>query len=705
MAAIHELLKQITDPALRERIAEEFERSTRGKKFGLVFEDHIPERLPLYGFEIKRGRTVAKKTGKISDTWQVIEVLDLKAHCRNQQTGAEEWFPLSDLVVVAEYNEPVYPALEPLDKVVNAPESTLWHTLIEGENYYALRLLEYLYAGKVDCIYIDPPYNTGTDEWKYNDAFVDSSDRFSHSKWLSLIKKRLIIAKRLLTQQGIIIISIGYQELHHLVLLCEELFPDRQVVPVTVQTSGGKPSRGFNYLQEYLVFITALSFTGGETNFSGGRKNAPYHGMNLATFTQEQRPNQVYPIFVDEKSGRIISCGKSLQERINDRSYVGNLSDFQYDYDEAPAGTVAVWPVSNKGEPCVWRLISSRFLNDLDKGYIKVIPLKSKNSPNVFSIQYLADGIIKKIMRGDVEIIGKEEINGTLILGENKSSGNAIPTIWTEKTFYTAKGTSQMQDIFGGKEFPYPKPIDLIVEILRATTNSESLVLDFFAGSGTTLNAVTLLNSQDDGHRRCILVTNNELSKSKTIQLKKENVLPGTDRWESYGICRSVTWPRIKYIITGMRDDGTLIDGFYSIDSNGYELPLSYGFAANCEFFHLTYLEKDQVALGQCFEDILPLLWLQSGAIGPRPSLPPSEELPEMLILPENRFAVLIDDMSYGEFSQAVKECGKIDHVYFVTNSDSAFKEMAEDLEINDAHQLYRDYVENFRISAGRMAA
>ena len=168
------------------------------------------------------------------------------------------------------------------------------------------------------------------------------------------------------------IISISYHELHRLVLPCEELFPERQVVTITVQTSRGKPSGGFNYLQEYLVFVVPTSFSPNSTRFAEGNYNAPFRGMNLATFDQTQRPNQTYPIFVDTETGHIKGCGQSLQKRVQSGGYKGSLSDFKFDYSEAPDECVAVWPISNKGTPCVLRLISSRLMNDWEKGISKL---------------------------------------------------------------------------------------------------------------------------------------------------------------------------------------------------------------------------------------------------------------------------------------------------------------------------------------------
>lgn len=302
--ALDALIDRIPDEALRGQIREALKKQNQQKKFGLVFEDHIPESTVLYDVPVKAGSTVALRGGDVSKQMKVLAIDGEVAHCLSLPERKPVDQPLDSLVSVAKFGEPIYPYLKQLDTVCNAPDSDLWHTLIEADNYHALQLLEYLYAEKVDCIYIDPPYNTGEDEWKYNDAFVDKNDQWQHSKWLSFIKKRLKIAKRLLNPKGVLIISIGYQQINRLNLLLEELFPEKQIVTVTVQTSGGKPSGGFNYLQEYLVFIVPKDFEPMPMLFSGGKESSPYHGMTLASFTQSQRPNQTYPIYIENESGK-----------------------------------------------------------------------------------------------------------------------------------------------------------------------------------------------------------------------------------------------------------------------------------------------------------------------------------------------------------------------------------------------------------------
>jgi adenine-specific DNA-methyltransferase len=220
VAAIDDLIAQIEDKALRERLALEMKRLTREKKFGLVFEDHLPELTPIYSAKVRRKAKVALREGELSDLWRVLSVRDGKAHCRNIGSGETREIPLDDLIVVRQFGEPIFPALTPVDKVQNGPIDAPWHTLIEADNYHALQLLEYLYAGKVDCIYIDPPYNTGARDWKYNNDYVDENDNWRHSKWLAFMRRRLELAKRLLNpNDAVLIVTIDENEVLHLGVL------------------------------------------------------------------------------------------------------------------------------------------------------------------------------------------------------------------------------------------------------------------------------------------------------------------------------------------------------------------------------------------------------------------------------------------------------------------------------------------------------
>jgi adenine-specific DNA-methyltransferase len=217
VAAIDDLIAQIEDKALRERLRLEMGRITKEKKFGLVFEDHLPELTPVYSARVRKGCNVALRDGALSALWRVLSVQGESAECVNRSTGEKRMIPLVDLVVVRQFGEPIFPALVPVERVQNGAEDAPWHTLIEADNYHALQLLEYLYAGQVDCIYIDPPYNSGAKDWKYNNNYVDKNDQWRHSKWLAFIRRRLILTARLLNPKtGVLIVTIDEHEVHHL---------------------------------------------------------------------------------------------------------------------------------------------------------------------------------------------------------------------------------------------------------------------------------------------------------------------------------------------------------------------------------------------------------------------------------------------------------------------------------------------------------
>lgn len=469
------------------------------KSYGLIWEDkpeeverQLLENLPVL-VEVKERYIAASQPAAVEKS------LNKKGASEAQLSlGLEDYEEFTDNQINPE---------DAASEMGSAPH----HILIEGDNLHALTALSFTHKEKIDVIYIDPPYNTGNKDFKYNDSFVDKEDSYRHSKWLSFMHKRLVLAKQLISTAGVITISISYHELDNLLLLSKQLFNNHQVVCVTVQTSGGKPSGGFNYQHEYLVFITPLDFEPNPFLASGGVSRSPHEGLTLSTFTKVQRPNQAYPIFVNTVDGSIIGVGKSITERIKDGSYNGAVINFPYDYEEAPTNSVAIWPVTSKGDECVWRLVPSRLIQDWNSGYIKVSRNKSEKNKNEFSIQYLPLGVIEKIQEGLLKVVGKEENKPTLIFGENTTVGSDVPTIWSDKRFLTNKGSATLKEIINSKSgFSYPKPLDLIVEVLRSISKTQSFVLDFFAGSGTTLQATMQLNAEDGGSRKCILVTNNE---------------------------------------------------------------------------------------------------------------------------------------------------------------------------------------------------
>ena len=258
MAAINDLIAQIENPELRARIQAEVDRMNKQKKFGLVFEEHLPECTPLYDIPVKRGALVALKTGKVSEVYRVLKIKGDEAECKKKEADEIATFKVNELVTVAEFGDAIYPYLKPMDSVCNAPDSDLWHTLIEADNYHALQLLEYLYAGKVDCVYIDPPYNTGAKDWKYNNDYVDGADTYRNSKWLSMMQKRLKIAKKLLNpKDSVLIVTIDEKEYLHLGCLLEEMFPQAriQMVSSIINRKGVSIKGAFARSTEYIFFV------------------------------------------------------------------------------------------------------------------------------------------------------------------------------------------------------------------------------------------------------------------------------------------------------------------------------------------------------------------------------------------------------------------------------------------------------------------
>ncbi len=240
MALLEDYVEQIPDPTLRQQIQAEVRKLKTSKKFGLVFEEHLPEVLPLYSAPIKKGARVAPRSGPLTQTWRVSSNKGGQVLATSETDDMQREFTHDELVVVKRFGEPVYPTLIPIDRLERDP-SKHCHMLIESDNYHALQLLDYLYAGQVDCIYIDPPYNTGAKDWKYNNDYVDANDGYRHSKWLSFMKKRLLLAFRLLKDDGVLCVTIDDNEVHHLRVLLEDAFPWAPllgVVPIRNNPSG-----------------------------------------------------------------------------------------------------------------------------------------------------------------------------------------------------------------------------------------------------------------------------------------------------------------------------------------------------------------------------------------------------------------------------------------------------------------------------------
>lgn len=259
-------------------------------------------------------------------------------------------------------------------------------------------------------------------------------------------------------------------------------------------------------------------------------------------------------------------------------------------------------------------------------------------------------------------------------------------------------GTNILNSIIG-KRFNYPKSLYAVHDAIQffVASKPNALIVDFFAGSGTTLHAVNLLNAEDGGHRRCILVTNNEVSEDEAKALSAQGYQSGDPEWERLGIARYVTWPRTVCSIHGHDVNGQPLKGSYL----GSDLPMADGFRANAAYFKLGFLDKTSVALGQQFRKMLPTLWMKAGVIGPCPTLAEGE-IPTMLVLPDNGFAVLTEESAFERFATEVNARPEIKTVYLITDYEAGYRVMARNLKAPHTFQLYRDYLDNFRINTGR---
>lgn len=698
MSAINDLISQIQDESLRDRIQSEVNKMSKQKKFGLVFEEHLPECTPLYDVPVKRGSLAVLKGGDINNKYIVGSIVNGIAKCMNKVTEEVEEIPLENLVTVAEFGDPIYPYLKPIDSICNAPDSDLWHTLIEADNYHALQLLEYLLAGKVDCIYIDPPYNTGARDWKYNNDYVDGNDQYRHSKWLSMMQKRLKIAKKLLNPaDSVLIVTIDEKEYLHLGCLLEEMFPEAnmQMISSIINPSGVAREGDFYRTDEYVFILRfgickPVKLSLGEewiTARSTGKDSVRWRPIRRqgSHDTKTDAPNQFYPIFLSKDGTHVVGAGESLQEWQTIEDVV------------IPDGVIAIWPIKPDGSEGCWQISQASIEMLLKQGYIKVTNSKKWG----YVAQYLAEGERAKVESGIFPILGKDEY-GTLILGEAEGAGAPfIPGTQWRISSHSAReqGASLLNKLFPDQRFSFPKSLYAVHDSIRFFVENKpnALIVDFFAGSGTTLHAVNLLNAEDGGHRRCIMVTNNEVSDAEAKEMTGKGLKPGDEEWEKLGIARYVTWPRTVCSIKGENIKGELLKGNYI----GSDIPMSDGFNANAAFFKLGFLDKTSVALGRQFKEMLPTLWMKAGAHGPCPEIGENDD-PDMLILPDNKMAILAEECSFPKFEAEVLKLSEIKTVFIVTDSESGYREMIKGFDGIETFQLYRDYLDNFRINTGR---
>lgn len=379
---------------------------------------------------------------------------------------------------------------EVVSKKITILEEDEYNFLLEGDNLHSLYLLEKTHKGLIDIIYIDPPYNTGKkNEWKYNDYQVDLNDDFKHSKWLSMIKKRLALAIKLLNDDGIIMISIDDNEFAPLKLLCDDLFGESNFICNYVWQKNFAPKNDNKYISishEYILMYA---------------KNKNMYNRNPLKRSSKNNKGYANP---DNDPRGVWTSGTCLATSFSESGV----------YEITSTNGKKHFPTSGR----CWRYSEKKF-NELIADNRIWFGLNGNGVPRVkrFLVE-MPDGIVPQ----------------TWLKYEDVGSGQ--------------DGTKNLKDHFNNSQvFDFPKPIKLINYLIDRHTNKNAIVLDFFAGSGTTAQAVLELNKEDEGNRKFILCTNNENNICEEITYKRiENVISGYGKID--GIPANLKYYKTSYI-------------------------------------------------------------------------------------------------------------------------------------------------------------
>ncbi len=701
MSRLNDLIRQVAqrDETLAADLQREFAALADRRSFGLNFERHVPEAVELPGRPVRRGDKVRvlpprgeprrKDDRKL---WRVTSVdrrrespeASLVALADDSETTTAA---VADLVVVAEFRDPIYPGLVSTGKVERGGDKP-FHTVINAENYHALQALLFTHRGKVDCIYIDPPYNTGAKDWKYNNDYVEGDDLYRHSKWLALMERRLLLAKELLNpDDSVLIVTIDEKEYLRLGLLLEQVFPAAsiQMVSATVNPKGTSRPRMFSRVDEYIFFVLH-----GDAHVPDMPDNATsgkpvrwrYLRREDDKSVRGRRPRQFYPVFIDPGVPRVVGVGEPIPIGIPRESVV------------APPGLVAVFGVrETDGREMEWGVTGPTLMRAAEEGFVRATV---GNEKQPYIISYLTAPNIRKILTGELIVTGLRSDGSKIVVSpEGKASR---PKTVLRETRHSAGdfGTKMLGAILADRKFPFPKSLYAVEDALRyfIVNRPGAVVLDFFAGSGTTAHAVMRLNRQDEGRRRSILVSNNEVSAEEQESLREQGLRPGDPEWEQLGICDFITKPRIEAAITGVTPNGEPIKGDYKFTD---EFPMADGFEENVEFFTLTYEAPLRVASHRAFERMAPLLWLRAGSRGRRiDDVSAGWDVAEA-------YGVLANLDHLEEFLKAVAAQDDLSIAFIVTDEDRLFETVARELPDHvEPVRLYDAYLRNFEIEAAR---
>jgi adenine-specific DNA-methyltransferase len=692
------------DPQLGADLDQEFKQLSSRLPFGLNFERHRPEAVELPQRPIRKGDKVrvlpprgSTKKGD-SRLWQIRVIRKAGAgkmadlQLLNASAPESQTVALDDLVVVAEFRDTIYPGLVSTGQVKRGGDKP-HHTVINGENYHVLKALTYTHRGKVDAIYIDPPYNTGAKDWKYNNDYVEGDDLYRHSKWLAMMERRLNVARELLNPtDSVLIVTIDEKEYLRLGLLLEQMFPEAriQMVSTLMNPKGQSRNDSFARTDEYLFCAClgnsrpaklALSddWRAGKSTASSEVYWQQLRRRGLrGDVRREDRPGLFYPIYVKTDSSGIHSVGEPIPLEKEPLML-------------APPGTIAVWPTRPDGSYGYWQVSPTRLRDLIAKGMARAA------KPGAGSIYYLKQGEVAKLAAGAFRIIGRRD-DGSIETEAVEGGNTFVPgTQWRIASHNAGEyGTNCLSSLLPSRHFPFPKSVYAVEDALRffVKEKSSAVVLDFFSGSGTTAHAVMRLNHQDGGQRQCISVTNNEVAADEQKSLRQRSLRPGDAEWEQWGICDYITKPRVEAAIKGKAPDGKPIKGEYKFTD---EFPMSDGFEENAEFFTLTYETPVSVNHNRAFERIAPLLWLRAGSRGQRINKLPAEGWAVV-----ETYGLLVEIDAATPFIKAVQKAKGLRIAYIVTDDDRRFQALARRLPDGvEPVRLYESYLTNFSFANG----
>ena len=722
-----------------EGLARDIQRFIGNRQFGLVYEESKPEFVRLYNKPVVVGDTVnilpprGIMENMTSDTdehevkWRVVSITNSTAHLECLESDDTKDVSIDDIVSYVRFDQPIYAGLKEVDRVERGGDKP-YHVVINGENFHALEALMFAFQGKVDCIYIDPPYNNGATDWKYNNNYVAKDDKYRHSKWLTFMEDRLKLAKKLLNpKDSVLIVTIDEKEYLRLGLLLEQEFPNANIQMVSIGNNPAAVARDceFGRFDEYAFFVMLgeaaplrMELGKGWVTTKGRTHNRTDARWDLLkrSGTRTQRkdsPGCFYPIFA--KDGKIVEIGNSIPLNMNREDV------------EVPADVDVIWPIRKNRTEGNWQLSPDNLRELWQQGFVRL----GKAKGSAATVYYLKRGERNKINTGVYTIQGRAEDASLIVVkSEDINGATSVPsTQWRMPSHdSTQYGTRLLEKVFDDeKRFTYPKSLYAVEDCLRffVSNKPHATIIDFFAGSGTTAHAVMRLNHQDNGKRRSISVTNNEISAAENERLTKMGLRYGDDEWERIGICNYVTIPRLRSVITGRTPNGNPIPGDYGLFTEEYAeldadvidpdtgkkirgkvfkkvqipdtsvpdpFPMSDGFNENAVFFDLEYLEPAVVQANMSFDEIAPLLWLKAGSKGRIIHHCDKFDITDS-------YAVLFDYRYIGAFTRNIQKKPEVKTIYIVTDHDARYRDMCATFPDRNVIQLYESYLRSFEIS------